>query len=221
MKYLGLKIDENLNWKVQTHDIATRLNRAIALLYKIRNYVSFNTLKAIYFAIFDSHINYANLIWGQNPNSKLRVTTLQKKALRIINNQPKNSHSGLLFKQNNILKFEDKILIGNIIFVSKSINSLPPPIFKNWFIFCSEISLSTDKLFKPLYRTDSYGKNSVIISAINCWNKTQNILDGQSLKSLYPSKIKNKTLFIFFVFFIIIAFVLTFLLLLCYFLFKG
>ena len=194
VKYLGLKIDENLDWKVQTHDIATKLNRANALLYKIRNYVSFNTLKTIYFAIFDSHINYANLIWGQNPNSKLRVTTLQKKVLRIINNQPKNSHSGPLFKQ-NILKFEDKILIGNIIFVSKSINNLLPPIFKNWFIFCSEIhnyntvSSSTDKLFKPSYRTDSYGKNSVIISAINCWNKTQNILDGQSLKSLYPSKI--------------------------------
>ena len=157
VKYLGLKIDENLNWKVQTHDIATKLNRANALLYKIRNYVSFNTLKAIYFAIFDSYINYANLIWGQNPNSKLRVTTLQQKALRIINNQPKKSHSGPLFKQNNILKFEDKILIGNIIFVSKSINNLLPLIFKNWFIFCSGIhnyntvSSSTDKLFKPSY----------------------------------------------------------------------
>ena len=154
-------------------------------------------MKAIYFAIFDSHINYGNLIWGQNPNSKLRVTTLQKKALRIINNQPKNSHSGPLFKQNNILKFEDKILIGNIIFVSESINNLQPPIFKNWFIFSSEIhnyntvSSPTDKLFKPSYGTDSYSRNSVIISAINCWNKTQNILDGQSLKSLYPSKIKN------------------------------
>ena len=98
MKYLGLKIDENLNWKDQTHDLATKLNRANALLYKIRNYVSFNTLKAIYFAIFNSHINYANLIWRQNPNSKLRVTTLQKKALRIKNNQPKNIRSGPLFK---------------------------------------------------------------------------------------------------------------------------
>ena len=90
--------------------------------------VSFNTLKAIYFVIFDSHINYAKLIWGQNPKSKLRVTTLQKKALRIRNNQPKSSHSGPLFKQNNILKFEDKIQFGNIIFVSKSINNLLPPI---------------------------------------------------------------------------------------------
>ena len=37
-------------------------NRANALLYKIRHYVSFNNLKAIYFAILDSHINYADLI---------------------------------------------------------------------------------------------------------------------------------------------------------------
>ena len=136
MKYLHLKIDENLNWKNQTHDIATKLNKTNAMLYKIRNYVSFNTLKAICFAIFDSHINYANFIWRQNPNSKLKVITLQTKALRIINNQPKNTHLGLLFKQNNILKFEDKILIGNIIFGSKLINNLLPPIFKNWFIFC-------------------------------------------------------------------------------------
>ena len=118
--------------------------------------------------------------WEQNPNSKLRVVTLQKKALRIINNQPRNSHPGPWFKQNNILKFEDKILIGNIISVSQSINLLPP-IFKNLFLFCSEIHIynavlsSTEKLFKPSYRNDSYVKSSVFRSAINCCNKTQNI----------------------------------------------
>ena len=39
VKHLGLKIDESLNWKDQTHDIATKLNSANALLYKIRNYM--------------------------------------------------------------------------------------------------------------------------------------------------------------------------------------
>ena len=42
VKYLGLKVHENLNWKIQTHDIATELNRANALLYKIRYYVILN-----------------------------------------------------------------------------------------------------------------------------------------------------------------------------------
>ena len=152
-------MDENLDWKDQTYDVVTKLNRANALLYKIINCVSVNTLKVIYFAIFDSHINCAKLIWGQNPNSKLRIITLQKKDLRIINNQRRNSHSGSLFNKSNILKFEDKILISNIIFISKSINNLLPSIFKNWFIFSSEIynygtiSSSTDKLFNPLELT--------------------------------------------------------------------
>ena len=58
-----------------------------------------NTLKAMYFVIFDSHIDYANLIWRQNPNSKLSIITSQKKDLRIINNQLRNSHSGPLLQK--------------------------------------------------------------------------------------------------------------------------
>ena len=197
MNYRWVKIDENLNENYQTYDIVAKLNRTDALLYKIRNYVCFNNLKAIYFAIFDSHINYAKLIWGQNSNFKMRIITLQKKALQITNNQPRNSHSDPLFKKCNILNFADKILISNIIFISKSINNIPLTIFRNWFIFCSEIrnydtvSLSTDKLSKPSYRTDSYAKNSIIVNAINCRNKTENMLGYQSPKSLYLTKIKN------------------------------
>ena len=37
VKYLDVKIDENLNWKEHIHDIATKPNRANALLFKIRN----------------------------------------------------------------------------------------------------------------------------------------------------------------------------------------
>ena len=47
VKYLGVETDENLNWKDQTHDIATKLIIANTRLYKIINYVSFNTLKVI------------------------------------------------------------------------------------------------------------------------------------------------------------------------------
>ena len=64
VKYIGVKIGENFNWKDHIHDIATILDRADAPLLKISNYVNFNTLKSIYFAIFDSRINYANSIWG-------------------------------------------------------------------------------------------------------------------------------------------------------------
>ena len=62
VKYLGIKINENFNWKQHIHDIAIKLNRANALLSIIRNCVQKHTLRTIYLAIFDSHINYVSLI---------------------------------------------------------------------------------------------------------------------------------------------------------------
>ena len=50
-----------------------------------------------------------------------------EKVLRVINNQPRNSHSRPLFKKSNILKYEDKIMISNMIFISKSITNLIIP----------------------------------------------------------------------------------------------
>ena len=72
---------KNVNWKDPTHDIATKLNRAIALLYKIKNHVSFNTLKAIYFAVFESDIYYGNLIQWLIPSYK--TCNLQKNMEKI------------------------------------------------------------------------------------------------------------------------------------------
>ena len=40
VKYLGVKIDANLNWQCQVNDLSIKLNRANALLFKIRKYVS-------------------------------------------------------------------------------------------------------------------------------------------------------------------------------------
>ena len=57
VKYLGIKINENFNWKQHIHDIAIKLNRANAVLSITRNYVNKHTLRTIYLAIFDSHIN--------------------------------------------------------------------------------------------------------------------------------------------------------------------
>ena len=38
---------------------------------------------------------------------------------------------------------------------------------------------------------NSYGKNLSLKVFINCWSKIQNMQEDQSLKSLYPTKIKS------------------------------
>ena len=40
VKYLGVKIDANLSWQRHVNDLSIKLNRANALLFKMRKYVS-------------------------------------------------------------------------------------------------------------------------------------------------------------------------------------
>ena len=123
--------------------------------YTIRNFVNRHILRSIYFAIFYTHINYVNLIWGQNLNDVSRIVIPQMKALRILNFQSRDSHFSLSFKSNHILKLEDKIFIKNILFINKSFNNLLPLILKSWFTFCSDVhnyqtvSCTFDKILKP------------------------------------------------------------------------
>ena len=99
-----------------------------------------------------------------------------------MNYQPQNSHTSLLFRKAAVSKFKDKINLKNILFISKSINNILPSLFNNWFVFSSDTHKyntswsSNDKLQKYSYRTNTYGKNSIIISAIESWNNSQNNL---------------------------------------------
>ena len=45
---------------------ALKLIRANTMLYKVRDFVNAGISKAIYHALFESHIHYACIMWGQN-----------------------------------------------------------------------------------------------------------------------------------------------------------
>ena len=176
VKYLGIKIDKQLNWKIHVDNVAIKLNRANAMLYKIRNFVRTDTLKSVYYAIFESHLNYACTVWGQNINTINRLFILQKKALRIINFKDRNAHSTPLFVDLNIIKLPDKIKIENCLFINKYVHQKLPSIFNSWFNFSSnchnyETSFSSKANLKA--HTTSYGKAGFINMVVKTWNNIQ------------------------------------------------
>ena len=176
VKYQGVKINTNFSCQYHVNHLSIKLNRANALLFKMRKYVSLKILRSIYSAIFDSYLSYCCLVRALVCTIQ-RIVILQKKAVRIINFQPRNSHTSPLFKQSSILKFQDKICLENILFVSKSLNNLSPSVFNTWFSFSSdqhnyETSSSTQgNLTKIFYKTNRYGKYSITVSAVELWNK--------------------------------------------------
>ena len=157
-------IATNLIWQYHVNDLSIKLNRANALLFKMRKYASFKILRFINSAILDSYLFYCSLTLAllSNCSNIQQILILQKKAVKIINFQPKNSHTRTIFKQSSILNVHDKICLENILFVSKSLNNLSPSVFNTWFNFSSdqhkyEISGSTQgSLIKLFCKTNRY-----------------------------------------------------------------
>ena len=86
-----------------------KLSRGVGLFSKIRYYVPKYLLRAIYHAIFHSHLIYACENWGENLTNfyfkKLR--RLQENALTIINFKQQTSTSDCIFRENKILRISD------------------------------------------------------------------------------------------------------------------
>ena len=139
IKYLGINIDRFLHCYDQVNSIPVKLNKSNTLLLRIKNYVNMKRLRNIYFAIFDSHLSYSCIVWAQNINTVRRFTILQKNGIGIMNFKYQLSYSLPFFSSNNILKFDEKITIENILFVSKTINRQVTPIFYAWFTFSGNL----------------------------------------------------------------------------------
>ena len=71
------------------------------MLYKVRGFVNAGILKSIYYALFELHVHYACIIWGQNVCTINQIFILQKKALRLIHFKECNVHTAALFQIKN------------------------------------------------------------------------------------------------------------------------
>ena len=66
VKYLGVILDEHLQWNFHINQLCLKLNKANAMLCKICHYVNQTTLRSIYYAIFQSHLSYVCTALCQN-----------------------------------------------------------------------------------------------------------------------------------------------------------
>ena len=168
-----------------------------AMLSKLRHVLDIKTLRSVYYAIFESHLCYASLVWAQNTNSVKRLHLLQKKSLRIMFFQSRNSHTVPLFKVSKILKSFDKAALENCIFINKSLKGLLPSIFNNWFKFSFESHSHDTKqsnlgyLKIPSYRTKTYGRHSMFVNSTYVWNNLQNCHENVIFHQFRANELKE------------------------------
>ncbi len=83
VKFLGILIDENLTFKQQFQNIIQKVNKGLAALCSVRNILTYQAKKLIYYGLIHSHLNYCPLIWGTsiNQSQTFQLQKLQKKSL--------------------------------------------------------------------------------------------------------------------------------------------
>ncbi|MBY0580760.1 MAG: hypothetical protein K2P53_03665 [Rickettsiales bacterium] len=179
IKYLGVLIDCNLSWNFHIDELRKKLTRANGALSIIRHYVDNFTLKNIYYALFLSHLSYCCQIWGQNGNYHIKkLMSTQRQSIRIINFQPFKSETSESFKKLKIPTFPALVKFSNLLFVFDSLNKNLPSSITHFFTESRIIhtystrNINNGKLSVPPFKTQKYGKNSVIYQCICEWNKS-------------------------------------------------
>ena len=64
VKYLGVLLDEHLQWNDQIAHVKIRLNCAIGIFSKIRHNANPTILKVVYHSLFGSNLLYRTQLWG-------------------------------------------------------------------------------------------------------------------------------------------------------------
>jgi hypothetical protein len=89
LKFLGICLDENLNWTEHINQVSSRLKQNCYLLNNVKYFLPKKHLLALYYAHIYSHIIYGISIWGPLSTSTQldKIYREQKKALRYITNE--------------------------------------------------------------------------------------------------------------------------------------
>ena len=84
VKYLGVLLDEHLNWHEQISQVKTKLNCAIGILIKLKYNANLSVLKIIYHSLFGFHLLHGSQIWEQKSLKTDYFSNIQNCALKKI-----------------------------------------------------------------------------------------------------------------------------------------
>ena len=223
VKYLGVLMDEHLLWKPQISSVSKKISRGVGILAKLKGHMNRKLLLIIYYCLVFSHLSYGVEAWGSACDSYLSVLkVIQNKAVRIISGKqyfqiygeipgPLPS-STPLYKELNVLKFDDIFRINIAKFIFQTLCELTPVVFENWFIYThmvhshatkSSTSIVCEHYFDvgtvqqtyTLYvnkgNLENYGKKLIKVSGPLIWNEIPMEIQDAGTLPTFKFHLKN------------------------------
>ena len=139
VKYLGVTLDEHLNWNEHVQEVCNSLKRCFSTFYNVKNYINLDQARTIYYSLVYSKIKYALAIYGTTSKENiLLIQRLQNKLLKVLTKKNYRYSTNKLHNELKILKVEDLVDQEILTFVFNFKNNKLPHIFSSYFKFRSD-----------------------------------------------------------------------------------
>ena len=188
-KFLGVYIDDKLNWKTDISYVAGKVARGIGVLGKVRKYFNNDCMINLYNAFKYPYLMYCNQIWGSTYKTNLsKLQVLQNKAVQIVTGSPPRSNNENMYRCSEIMKLNhiNTYLVGR--FMYKVYHKTLPAIFYDFFRYNYHIHDHYTRTASHLHvpsASSNLSKAGIRYKGVIIWNKilTVNINPDSSEQS--------------------------------------
>jgi len=196
-KYLGVILDENLNWEEHIDNLNKSLIKTSNSFKIIKKKIHENNKLILYYAYIYSKIQYGIEMYGRASTTTLKkVQTQQNRALKILYNKDYLTPTKALHIDLNILLIQDIYRLNVAKFVYKQKNNLLPEIFNNLYIENNQIHTHNTRQRNNLHLKhpeNKYGKLKIEHQGTEIWNSLP--LKIRNVKTTKNFSKKNKKYF--------------------------
>ena len=138
-KFLGLYIDEKLNWKLHISYLAGKIAKRVGIILKAGKYFTNDCMVQLCDDFIVPYLMYCNQILGSTYKSNLRkLQVLQNKAVRIITGSSRKTSIEWMYNEYRILRLYgiNLYLLGKFVF--QVFHEDVPNVFDNFFTYNSQ-----------------------------------------------------------------------------------
>ena len=172
--FLGVLIDEKLNWKDHIANVKSKLSKSTAILYKCIQVIDSQSMHILYSSLFLPYISYCSEIWGNTyPSNVNCLVVLQKRAIRLLFGAGRLDHTTPLFYRSHIYKIPDLVKFKTAMFMYKAYYYVLPANIQQHFVKKRYLGNNTSQksISKALCHLECYSHVSTYV-----WHKSLEFL---------------------------------------------
>ena len=187
-KYLGIWVDEKLDFKPHVNQLVKKLRIKLGFLYRNRCCFTFLARKRIIESVFISVLDYGDVIYGNTSQTSLKsLDPVYHSALRFITGDRYGTHHCTLYNKVGWPALSEQRDNHWKIYIYKTITGLLPLYLSSLITWnCNYLNTRSQSwlsLYLPRVNTN-WGKTAFCYKAPHIWNEVQKLLKLASFISL-------------------------------------